>query len=75
MLSCIFLPAFHVLKDATIQLTVEKVAIDENSHFNFLSCEEPYQSTGLLKVEGRFVNAVQVKLYQILATSRPGTHI
>ncbi|XP_056588171.1 intermembrane lipid transfer protein VPS13D [Triplophysa dalaica] len=54
--------AFHVLKDATIQLTVEKVAIDENSHFSFMSCEEPYQSTGLLKVEGRFVNAVQVCL-------------
>jgi len=63
-LLCLFLLlAFHILKDATIKLTVEKVPVDENSHFTFLSCEEPYQSTGLMKVEGRFVNAVQVKHY------------
>ncbi|XP_016135660.1 vacuolar protein sorting-associated protein 13D-like [Sinocyclocheilus grahami] len=53
--------AFHILKDATIQLTVEKVPVDENLHFTF-SSEEPYQSTGLMKVDGRFVNAVQVCL-------------
>ncbi|XP_051961416.1 intermembrane lipid transfer protein VPS13D-like [Xyrauchen texanus] len=54
--------AFHILKDTTIQLTVEKVPVAENSQFNFLSCEAPYQSTGLMRVEGRFVNAVQVCL-------------
>uniref|UniRef100_A0A8C1KFS4 Vacuolar protein sorting 13 homolog D n=1 Tax=Cyprinus carpio TaxID=7962 RepID=A0A8C1KFS4_CYPCA len=53
--------AFHILKDASIQLTIEKVPVDENLHFTFL-CEEPYQSTGLMKVEGRFVNAIQVCL-------------
>uniref|UniRef100_A0A8C2EHE7 Vacuolar protein sorting 13 homolog D n=1 Tax=Cyprinus carpio TaxID=7962 RepID=A0A8C2EHE7_CYPCA len=53
--------AFHILKDASIQLTIEKVPVDENLHFTF-SCEEPYQSTGLMKVEGRFVNAIQVCL-------------
>ncbi|XP_065141972.1 intermembrane lipid transfer protein VPS13D isoform X2 [Paramisgurnus dabryanus] len=52
--------AFHILKDASIQLTVEKVPIDEN--VSFLPFEEPYQSTGVLRVDGRFVNAVQVCL-------------
>ncbi|XP_066528182.1 intermembrane lipid transfer protein VPS13D isoform X2 [Hoplias malabaricus] len=54
--------AFHILKDTTIQCTLEKVPIDEDKQFNFLSCDEPYQSTGLLRVEGKFVNAVQVCL-------------
>ncbi|TRY87039.1 hypothetical protein DNTS_009138 [Danionella cerebrum] len=54
--------AFHILKDATIQLTVEKIPDDESFHFNFLSCEQPYRSTGLLRVEGSFVNTVQVCL-------------
>ncbi|KTF87777.1 hypothetical protein cypCar_00034814, partial [Cyprinus carpio] len=53
--------AFHILKDATIKLTVEKVPVDENLYFTF-SSEEPYQSTGLMKVDGRFVDAVQVCL-------------
>ncbi len=56
------LSAFHILKDATIQLTVEKFPVDENLHFTF-SSEEPYQSTGLMKVEGRFVDPIQVKHY------------
>lgn len=65
----LLIPAFHILKDASIQLTVEKVPIDENSHFSFLPFEEPYQSTGLLRVDGRFVNAVQVNSGKILKLS------
>ena len=53
--------AFHILKDTTIQFTLEKVSIDEeDTQFPFLTTEEPYQSTGLLRVEGKFVNPVQV---------------
>ncbi|XP_067095428.1 intermembrane lipid transfer protein VPS13D [Osmerus mordax] len=55
--------AFHILKDTTIQFTLEKVSIDEeDTQFPFLTTEEPYQSTGLLRVEGKFVNPVQVFL-------------
>uniref|UniRef100_A0A3B4CNR3 UBA domain-containing protein n=1 Tax=Pygocentrus nattereri TaxID=42514 RepID=A0A3B4CNR3_PYGNA len=54
--------AFHILKDTTIQCTLEKVPIDEETQFTFLSCDEPYHGTGLLRVEGKFVNAVQVFL-------------
>ncbi|XP_031659504.1 vacuolar protein sorting-associated protein 13D isoform X1 [Oncorhynchus kisutch] len=55
--------AFHILKDTTIQFTLEKVPpIDEDTQFTFLTTDEPYYSTGLLRVEGKFVNAVQVFL-------------
>ncbi|KAM4610547.1 intermembrane lipid transfer protein VPS13D [Polymixia lowei] len=54
--------AFHILKDTTIQFTLEKVPIDKDSQFTFLTTDEPYQSTGLLRVEGKFVNPVQVCL-------------
>ncbi|XP_027026540.2 vacuolar protein sorting-associated protein 13D isoform X1 [Tachysurus fulvidraco] len=51
--------AFHILKDTTIQLTLEKVPVVEVTQFSVL---EPYHSTGILRVEGKFVNAVQVFL-------------
>ncbi|XP_047441039.1 vacuolar protein sorting-associated protein 13D isoform X3 [Mugil cephalus] len=54
--------AFHILKDTTIQFTLEKVPVDEDAHFTFLAVEEPCKSTGLLKIEGKFVNTVQVNL-------------
>ncbi|KAK0134325.1 Vacuolar protein sorting-associated protein 13D [Merluccius polli] len=54
--------AFHILKDTTIQFTLEKVPIDEESQFTYQDLDEPYQSSGLLRVEGKFVNPVQVFL-------------
>ncbi|XP_034152069.1 vacuolar protein sorting-associated protein 13D isoform X4 [Esox lucius] len=54
--------AFHILKDTTIQFTLEKVPPIEDTQFNFLTTDEPFTSTGLLRVEGKFVNAVQVFL-------------
>jgi len=55
-----FPTAFHILKDTTIQFTLEKLPIDEDSQFTYLDLDEPYQSSGLLRVEGKFVNPVQV---------------
>ncbi|XP_024914858.1 vacuolar protein sorting-associated protein 13D isoform X3 [Cynoglossus semilaevis] len=54
--------AFHILKDTTIQFTMEKVPADEDTQFIFLTTEDPCRSTGLLRIEGRFVNPVQVFL-------------
>ncbi|XP_026223935.1 vacuolar protein sorting-associated protein 13D isoform X3 [Anabas testudineus] len=54
--------AFHILKDTTIQFTLEKVPIDEDSQFTLLTTEDPLKSTGLLRIEGKFVNPVQVFL-------------
>ena len=66
--TCLFsLPAFHILKDTTIQFTLEKVPVEEDTQFTFLTAEEPCKSTGLLRIEGKFVNSVQV--YIILKLS------
>ncbi|KAJ3586857.1 hypothetical protein NHX12_013249 [Muraenolepis orangiensis] len=54
--------AFHILKDTTIQFTLEKVPIDKDSQFTYLDLDESYESSGLLRVEGKFVNPVQVFL-------------
>ncbi|XP_074536599.1 intermembrane lipid transfer protein VPS13D [Halichoeres trimaculatus] len=54
--------AFHILKDTTIQFTLEKLPVEEDSQFTFLTTEESFKSTGLLQVEGKFVNPVQVFL-------------
>ncbi|XP_034393657.1 vacuolar protein sorting-associated protein 13D isoform X3 [Cyclopterus lumpus] len=54
--------AFHILKDTTIQFSLEKVPVDEDTQFSFLTAEEPCKSTGLLRIEGKFVNPVQVFL-------------
>ncbi|XP_018606143.2 vacuolar protein sorting-associated protein 13D isoform X2 [Scleropages formosus] len=54
--------AFHILKDTTIQFTVEKVPLAGDTQLSFLSGDEPFHSTGLLRVEGKFVDAVQVFL-------------
>lgn len=56
--------AFHILKDTTIQFTLEKVPIDEDSQFTYLSCEDSFQSSALLRVEGKFVNPVQVSCFK-----------
>ncbi|XP_053704503.1 intermembrane lipid transfer protein VPS13D [Synchiropus splendidus] len=53
--------AFHILKDTTIQFTIEK-AEDEDAPFTFLTVEEPCKSNGLMRVEGKFVKPVQVFL-------------
>nr|XP_020474604.1 vacuolar protein sorting-associated protein 13D isoform X1 [Monopterus albus] len=55
--------AFHILKDTTIQFTLEKVPVDDDAQFTLLTAEEQScKSTGLLRVEGKFVNPVQVFL-------------
>nr|XP_043893555.1 vacuolar protein sorting-associated protein 13D isoform X3 [Solea senegalensis] len=54
--------AFHILKDTSIQFTMEKVPVDEDTYFTFPTTEEPCRSTGLLIIEGKFVNPVQVFL-------------
>ena len=60
--------AFHILKDTTIQFTLEKVPVNQDSLFTYLDLDEPYQSSGLLRVEGKFVNPVQVQPYTCIHT-------
>ena len=42
---------------------MEKVPVDEDIQFPFLTTEEPYKSTGLLRIESKFVSPVQVSCH------------
>ncbi|XP_049609013.1 intermembrane lipid transfer protein VPS13D isoform X3 [Syngnathus scovelli] len=53
--------AFHILKDTTIQFTLEKAPINDDI-YTLLNSKEPCKSTALLRVEGKFVKPVQVFL-------------
>lgn len=39
---------------------MEKVPLAEDTQFTYLTTEEPCKSTGLLRIEGKLVNPVQV---------------
>ncbi|KAM9751025.1 intermembrane lipid transfer protein VPS13D isoform 4-T4 [Menidia menidia] len=54
--------AFHILKDTTIQFTLEKFPLNEDAPLTLLTTEEPFKNTGQLRVHGKFVNPVQVFL-------------
>ncbi|XP_072222806.1 intermembrane lipid transfer protein VPS13D isoform X2 [Leuresthes tenuis] len=54
--------AFHILKDTTIEFTLEKLPADEDAQLILLTTEESFKSTGQLRVQGKFVNPVQVFL-------------
>ncbi|KAM4563375.1 intermembrane lipid transfer protein VPS13D isoform 4-T4 [Odontesthes bonariensis] len=54
--------AFHILKDTTIEFTLEKLPVDEDAQLILLTTEESFKSTGQLRVQGKFVNPVQVFL-------------
>uniref|UniRef100_A0A3Q2EIY1 Vacuolar protein sorting 13 homolog D n=1 Tax=Cyprinodon variegatus TaxID=28743 RepID=A0A3Q2EIY1_CYPVA len=60
--------AFHILKDTTMLFTMEKVPVDEGSEYVLLTADEPFKSTGQLKIDGKFVNPVQVGSIQVLQT-------
>lgn len=57
---CLSSLAFHILKDTTVKFTLEKVHVAEDAQFPFHTTGDPFNSTDLLKVEGRVVNPVQV---------------
>uniref|UniRef100_A0A3B3DNX5 Vacuolar protein sorting 13 homolog D n=1 Tax=Oryzias melastigma TaxID=30732 RepID=A0A3B3DNX5_ORYME len=54
--------AFHILKDTTIQFTVEKLPLDEDAQLSLNTTEESYTSMGQLRIQGEFVTPVQVFL-------------
>lgn len=59
-MNCLSSLAFHILKDTTVKFTLEKVHVAEDAQFTFHTTGDSCNSTELLKVEGRFVNPVQV---------------
>ncbi|KAG2458956.1 VP13D protein, partial [Polypterus senegalus] len=54
--------AFHILKDNTIVFNLEKVRLNDRADLSYLQAEQSFRSSSLLRIEGRFVNPVQVFL-------------
>ncbi|CAN2388149.1 Vacuolar protein sorting 13 homolog D (S. cerevisiae) [Pristimantis euphronides] len=54
--------AFHILHNTTIQFKMEKFNIERDCELTFPYTEDPLEVESILKIEGNFVNYVQVVL-------------
>ncbi|XP_067328891.1 intermembrane lipid transfer protein VPS13D isoform X8 [Anolis sagrei] len=53
--------AFHILNNATIQFELEKIPVERDAELAF-SAEEDVEISSLMRIEGKFVNPLQVVL-------------
>ncbi|ELW68630.1 Vacuolar protein sorting-associated protein 13D [Tupaia chinensis] len=54
--------AFHILTDTTIQFKLEKIPIERESELTFSISPDDLETSSIMKIEGKFVNPVQVVL-------------
>lgn len=54
-------PAFHILNNTTIQFKLEKIPIERESELTFSLSPDDLGTSSIMKIEGKFVNPVQVK--------------
>ncbi|KAM4652130.1 intermembrane lipid transfer protein VPS13D [Discoglossus pictus] len=54
--------AFHILKNTTIQFKMEKFAVERDSELTFTYIDNSLDVGSIMKIEGNFVNNVQVVL-------------
>uniref|UniRef100_A0A8C5KMK6 Vacuolar protein sorting 13D n=1 Tax=Jaculus jaculus TaxID=51337 RepID=A0A8C5KMK6_JACJA len=54
--------AFHILNNTTIQFKLEKIPIEKESELTFSLSPDDLGTTSIMKIEGKFVNPVQVVL-------------
>ncbi|XP_058408923.1 intermembrane lipid transfer protein VPS13D isoform X7 [Diceros bicornis minor] len=52
--------AFHILNDTTIQFKLEKIPIERESELTFSLSLDDLGTCSIMKIEGKFVNPVQV---------------
>ncbi|XP_062822059.1 intermembrane lipid transfer protein VPS13D isoform X4 [Anolis carolinensis] len=53
--------AFHILNNATIQFELEKIPVERDAELAF-SADEDVEISSLMRIEGKFVNPLQVVL-------------
>uniref|UniRef100_A0A803TT66 UBA domain-containing protein n=1 Tax=Anolis carolinensis TaxID=28377 RepID=A0A803TT66_ANOCA len=53
--------AFHILNNATIQFELEKIPVERDAELAF-SADEDIEISSLMRIEGKFVNPLQVVL-------------
>ncbi|XP_006885807.1 PREDICTED: vacuolar protein sorting-associated protein 13D [Elephantulus edwardii] len=54
--------AFHILNNTTIQFKMEKIPVERESELTFSLSPDDLGSSSIMKIEGKFVNPVQVVL-------------
>ncbi|XP_073937430.1 intermembrane lipid transfer protein VPS13D isoform X6 [Castor canadensis] len=54
--------AFHILNNTTIQFKLEKIPIERESELTFCLSPDGLGTASIMKIEGKFVNPVQVVL-------------
>ncbi|XP_031235268.1 vacuolar protein sorting-associated protein 13D isoform X5 [Mastomys coucha] len=54
--------AFHILNNTTIQFKLEKIPIERESELTFSLSPDELGTSSIMKIEGKFVNSVQVVL-------------
>ncbi|XP_047373483.1 intermembrane lipid transfer protein VPS13D isoform X4 [Sciurus carolinensis] len=54
--------AFHILNNTTIQFKLEKIPVERESELTFSLSPDDLGTSSIMKIEGKFVNPVQVVL-------------
>uniref|UniRef100_A0A8C0UDE0 Vacuolar protein sorting 13 homolog D n=1 Tax=Cyanistes caeruleus TaxID=156563 RepID=A0A8C0UDE0_CYACU len=54
--------AFHILNNTTIQFELEKIPLEKDLYLTFPLCNEDFEISSIMKIEGKFVNPLQVVL-------------
>ncbi|XP_041275721.1 vacuolar protein sorting-associated protein 13D isoform X1 [Onychostruthus taczanowskii] len=54
--------AFHILNNTTIQFKLEKIPLEKDLDLTFPLCNEDFGISSIMKIEGKFVNPLQVVL-------------
>ncbi|XP_007491817.2 intermembrane lipid transfer protein VPS13D isoform X1 [Monodelphis domestica] len=54
--------AFHILNNTTIQFKLEKIPLERECELTFTHCPDDVGISSIMKIEGKFVNPVQVVL-------------
>ncbi|XP_061016336.1 intermembrane lipid transfer protein VPS13D isoform X2 [Dama dama] len=54
--------AFHILNNTTIQFKLEKIPVERESELTFSLSPDDLGASSIMKIEGKFVNPVQVVL-------------
>lgn len=65
-----FMPAFHILNNTTIQFKLEKIPIERESELTFSLSPDDLGTSSIMKIEGKFVNPVQVNTLLIFMSGQ-----
>lgn len=68
-------PAFHILNNTTIQFKLEKIPIERESELTFSLSPDDLGTSSIMKIEGKFVNPVQVSTLLIFMSRQLKSHI